>query len=117
MNWYLAPWQKYLQYTGRARRLEYWAFTLGNLLIAIALAAIAAGGMDIAFTLYGLFGLAAIIPGVMVGIRRLHDTGRTGWWLLIGLVPLIGGIILLVFLLFDSEPGDNEYGPNPKAAL
>ena len=116
MNWYLAPWQKFLQYTGRARRLEYWAFTLGNMLIGLALFALAGAGMDIAITIYGLFSLAAIIPGIMVGIRRLHDTGRTGWWLLIGLVPFIGAIILLVFFLLDSEPGANEHGPNPKAA-
>ena len=116
MNWYLAPWQKYLQYTGRARRLEYWAFWLGNTLIGLALFALAGAGMDIAITIYGLFSLAAIIPGIMVGIRRLHDTGRTGWWLLIALVPLIGAIILIVLLLLDSEPGANEYGPNPKAA-
>ena len=70
MNWYLAPWQKYLQYTGRARRLEYWAFWLGNTLIGLALFALAGAGMDIALTLYGLFALAAMIPGIMVGIRR-----------------------------------------------
>lgn len=116
MHWYLEPWRKYLQYEGRARRLEYWSFNLGNLLIYLVLAWLGSTGLDAAFMVYGLLALAALIPGIMVGIRRLHDTGRTGWWLLISLVPLVGAIILLVFLLFDSEPGSNEYGPNPKEA-
>lgn len=63
-----------------------------------------------------LYMLAVLLPGIAVGVRRLHDTGRSGWWLLISLVPLIGAIILLVFLVQDSQPGENQYGPNPKLA-
>ena len=114
MHWYLEPWRKYLQHTGRARRLEYWSFFLGNFLIACVLAWLAGSGQNWAYTAYALFGLATFLPGIMVGIRRLHDSGRSGWWLLIALVPFVGALILLVLFLFDSEPGANEYGPNPK---
>lgn len=62
----------------------------------------------------GLFCLAVLIPSIAVGVRRLHDTGRTGWWLLIGFIPLIGAIVLIVFFVLDSQPGTNAYGPNPK---
>src|ERR687885_610071 len=65
--------------------------------------------------LQGLYSLAVLIPSIAVTVRRLHDTGRTGWWILIGLIPFIGGIILLIFMVLDSEPGTNQYGPNPKA--
>ena len=64
--------------------------------------------------LQGLYYLAVLIPTLAVTVRRLHDTGRTGWWILIGLIPVIGGIVLLIFMLLDSEPGANQYGPNPK---
>jgi len=66
--------------------------------------------------LSGIYSLAVLIPSIAVAIRRLHDTGRSGWWILISLVPLIGTIVLLVFTVQDSQPGDNEYGPNPKGA-
>ena len=61
-----------------------------------------------------LYDLAVLIPAFAVGARRLHDTNRSGWWLLIGLVPLVGAIVLLVFMIMDGQPGDNKYGPNPK---
>ena len=64
--------------------------------------------------LSGLYWLAIIVPSNPVGVRRLHDIGKSGWWLLIGLIPLVGAIVLLVFAVFDSQPGDNQYGPNPK---
>lgn len=62
----------------------------------------------------GLFGLAIIVPTLALWMRRLHDTGKSGWWLLISLVPAVGSIVLLIFALLDSQPGDNQYGPNPK---
>ena len=64
----------------------------------------------------GLYSLAVLLPGIALGVRRLHDIGKSGWWMLIALVPLIGLIVLLVFACTDSQPGDNEYGPNPKGA-
>ncbi len=65
----------------------------------------------------GLYALAVIIPSLAVGVRRLHDTNRSGWWLLIGLIPCIGFIVLIVFLVQDGQAGDNQYGPNPKVVL
>jgi uncharacterized membrane protein YhaH (DUF805 family) len=61
-----------------------------------------------------IYSLAVLIPSLAVSVRRLHDTNRTGWWVLIGLIPLVGTIILIVFLATDSQPGENQYGPNPK---
>jgi len=121
MNWYLMVWKKYAQFSGRSRRNEYWMFTLFNLLIYVLLygAAIALMESGIGKALLGLcaiYGLAILIPSLAVGVRRLHDTGRSGWWLLICFVPIVGGLILLVFFVLDSEPGTNQYGPNPKAA-
>jgi uncharacterized membrane protein YhaH (DUF805 family) len=121
MNWYLMVWKKYAQFSGRSRRNEYWMFTLFNLLIYVLLygAAIALMESGIGKALLGIcaiYGLAILIPSLAVGVRRLHDTGRSGWWLLICFVPIVGGLILLVFFVLDSEPGTNQYGPNPKAA-
>ena len=121
MNWYLEVLKKYAVFSGRARRKEYWYFFLFNIIISIVLVMIdsmtgsfsAEGGMGL---LSGIYTLAVLIPSVAVSVRRLHDTNRSGWWLLISLVPLIGGFVLLVFLVFDSEPEENQYGANPKLA-
>lgn len=90
-------------------------FVLFNLIITIALGLI--GGLfGISGVLSGVYGLAVLIPGIAVSIRRLHDTNRSGWWLLISLVPVIGTIVLIIFMVQDSQPDTNQYGPNPKAA-
>ncbi len=121
MNWYLAVLKKYAVFWGRARRKEYWYFALFNILIAIVLGII--DGVTGTFSpevgiglLGGLYSLAVLIPGFAVAVRRLHDTGKSGWWLLILLVPLVGPIVFLVFTVQDSQPGENQYGPNPKLA-
>jgi uncharacterized membrane protein YhaH (DUF805 family) len=116
MNWYLdALKNKYATFSGRARRTEYWMFFLFYFLIALAIvfveAFIHAGGI-----LGILFGLAMLVPSLAVTVRRLHDTSRTGWWILITLIPGIGAIILLIFMVLDSTPEGNDYGPNPKVA-
>jgi uncharacterized membrane protein YhaH (DUF805 family) len=119
MNWYLEVLKKYAVFSGRARRKEYWFFVLFYLIFAIILAVLdgvfgtfsAEAGMGL---LGGIYALTHLIPSIAVGVRRLHDTGRSGWWLLIALVPLVGAIILIVFLVMDSEPGENRFGPNPK---
>jgi uncharacterized membrane protein YhaH (DUF805 family) len=119
MNWYLGVLKKYVEFNGRARRTEYWMFTLFNLIISFVLGFIdgLVGSAGEHVGLLGLiYALAVLLPSIAVSARRLHDTGRSGWWLLIALVPFIGAIVLLVFMLLDSTPGDNEYGPNPKAA-
>lgn len=115
MEWYLKVLRQYADFTGRARRMEYWMFTLINLVVAIVLLIIDAtlGTM----VLYWIYALAVLIPGLAVAVRRLHDTGRTGWWLLIGLIPIIGGIVLIVFFATEGERQPNVYGPDPKLAL
>lgn len=115
MNYYVLPWKKYVTFSGHASRAEYWTFVLVNTLIYLLLLGLYtsvnnAGLMALA----GLFNLLVLLPTLAVAARRLHDTGHKGWWILIGLIPLVGWIVLLVFLLMDSTPGDNAYGPNPK---
>ena len=118
----------YATFSGRARRSEYWFFYLFNLInvfvfmiVASIIGAIfgggkgAAGGLAVGYVLYILYGLAAFIPSLAVAVRRLHDTNRSGWNLLWCLLPFVGGIVVLVFMVMDSTPGENQYGANPKA--
>ena len=121
MNWYLEVLKKYAVFSGRARRKEYWFFVLFNIIIALALTFIdfSTGLYDVESEiglLSSLYSLAVLVPSIAVTIRRLHDTGRTGWWFLIAFVPIIGAIVLLVFMVFDSTPGDNQYSQNPQDA-
>lgn len=113
MNWYLSCWKKYVEFSGRARRQEYWMFVLFNILASVAMA-IVDGVLGTNGALGGLYSLAVLLPSLAVTFRRLHDTDRSGWWLLISLIPLIGAIVVLVFLCLDSKPGSNRFGPNPK---
>jgi len=118
MRWYLAALKKYAVFSGRARRKEYWMFVLFYLIFTIVLGvidSILGIGEEGGGLLSGLFVLAMLIPSLAVTFRRLHDTDRSGWWLLIGFVPLIGSIVILVFMIQDSQPGENQYGTNPKA--
>ena len=110
MDWYLQVLRKYAVFSGRARRKEYWMFVLVHIIISIVIFIIGSFA-------YGLYGLAIIIPAFAVAIRRLHDTGRSGWWLLVNCVPIIGWTILFIWLVKDSDEGENQYGPNPKEAL
>lgn len=121
MNWYLEVWKKYAVFSGRSRRREYWFFVLFNIIISVVLVmidiAIGLGNKEAGIgVLSGIYSLAVIIPSLAVTVRRLHDTDKTGWWLLIIFVPVIGAIVMLVFMLLDSQPGENKYGPSPKAA-
>jgi len=118
MNWYMQPLKKYAAFTGRARRREYWTFTIVNDIISLVLSVIEdltgiAAETDIG-VLIVIFSLFVLIPSLAVSVRRLHDTGRSGWWLLIGLIPIIGALVLLIFFVLDSQAGTNEYGPSPK---
>jgi len=114
MEWYLGVLKKYAVFDGRARRKEYWMFLLFNL---IALAILS--GIDIAIgtfpLLYAIYALGVLCPAIGVSIRRLHDTGKSGWWIFISLVPIIGGFWFLYLMVIDGNPGDNQYGPSPKA--
>ena len=114
MNWYVKVLKQYADFSGRARRMEYWMFVLVNAIIGFVLylPAIVTGDQIWAI-LYYVYALAVLIPSLAVAVRRLHDTGRTGWWILIGLVPLVGLIVLLVFMFTDGEQGSNRYGQAP----
>jgi uncharacterized membrane protein YhaH (DUF805 family) len=120
MHWYLEVLRKYAVFAGRARRQEYWMFVLISTLLPI-LAMILAGALGMqmgngATVLLAVYYVVTLLPSIAVWVRRLHDTGRSGWWVLASFVPLIGTIALLVFSLQDGEPGTNQYGPNPKTA-
>jgi uncharacterized membrane protein YhaH (DUF805 family) len=125
-GYWMECFRKYATFSGRSRRAEYWSFTLANIIIMIPLymlafgSAIMSGGTEaggplgmVGMAIYVLYAISTLIPGIAVTVRRLHDTGRSGWWLLIGLIPLIN-LVLLVFMFLNSQPGSNEYGPNPK---
>jgi uncharacterized membrane protein YhaH (DUF805 family) len=119
MNWYLQALKKYADFSGRARRREYWFYILFYVIILVVLTicdtiigtTMQGAGLGILTLIYLL---AVLIPTLAVTVRRLHDTGRSGWWILIQLVPIVGVFILLYFLVSDSNPGTNAYGPSPK---
>ncbi len=121
MSWFVEALKKYAVFSGRSRRKEYWYFVLFVVIVSIVLSLIdslsgtyhSESGTGL---LSGIFSLAILIPSIAVSVRRLHDIDRTGWWVLIGLVPLIGWIVLLVFHVQDGAPGTNRFGPNPKSA-
>ena len=117
MNWYLGVLKKYATFTGRAQRAEYWYFVLFSTIISIILTI-----LDVMFgtlspsgtgLLSGIYSLAVFIPAIAVGARRLHDIGKSGWWLLIAIIPIIGWILIIIWFATDSKE-DNQYGENPK---
>jgi uncharacterized membrane protein YhaH (DUF805 family) len=114
MGYFTDAYKRYADFSGRATRTQYWMFILIYMIIYFVLVAIDSFVLGMP-ALSSIFTLASIIPSISIAARRLHDTGRTGWWQLIVFLPLIGAIVLLVFLVMDSE-GDNNFGPNPKAA-
>jgi len=119
MKWYLEVLRKYAVFGGRARRKEYWFFMLFNLLITIVLCIVdlvtgtlnAKSGLGL---ISGLYSLAVLIPSLAVSVRRLHDINKSGWWIFIAIVPIIGQIIFFIFTLMDSKPEENAWGPSPK---
>ena len=120
LDYMMAPLKRYADFSGRARRMEYWMFWVLNIIVSVVAAIIdlvlgtstiiggAAGAAS------ALAGLALLIPGLAVTVRRLHDTDKSGWWFFIILIPLIGFIVLLVFMFQSGASGDNKYGSNPK---
>ncbi|EKO3798637.1 DUF805 domain-containing protein [Vibrio harveyi] len=118
-DWYYRVILNYSNFGGRARRQEYWYFTLVNVLVNLVMGIIdRVIGSVMQMDNFGFFGviyaLFIMIPSIAVTVRRLHDSGRTGWWALIAFVPIIGVLVLLYFLIQDSEEGSNQYGANPK---
>ena len=109
--------ENYTNFTGRARRAEFWWYFLANLIISIVLNIIDAAigfGSGYGGVLSAIYGLAVLLPGLAVGIRRLHDTDKSGWWLLLVFIPIVGLIVLIVFWATDSTPGANDYGMSEK---
>lgn len=121
LYWMQQPLKKYADFNGRARRMEYWMFVVLNIAVSVV-ATILDGILGMKGMIAGLYGpltllalLALIVPGIAVGIRRLHDQDKSGWWLLLAVVPIIGGIVLLVFFCFEGTKGENRYGSDPKS--
>lgn len=121
MNWYLDVLRRYAQFSGRARRKEFWMFMLFSVLISIVLGIIDnligtanMFGPNLGL-LAGIYSLAVLVPSLAVMSRRLHDTNRTHWWILLNLLPLLGIIVLIVFWAGEGNRGANQYGPDPKA--
>jgi uncharacterized membrane protein YhaH (DUF805 family) len=119
MEWYTQVFRRWADFSGRSRRREYWTFALINGIIAAVLVTATAltkpddGGMSPVAPVLWIFYLISLVPTVAVGVRRLHDTDRSGWWLLLGLVPLVN-LVLLVFLVLRGQQGPNRFGYDPK---
>jgi len=118
MKWFFQALRKYAVFQGRARRKEFWYFMLFNTLFALVLrlleVQIAMASFQETGLLSGIYGLLMFLPGFAVKVRRLHDTNHSGWWLLIGLIPIVGAIVLLMWMVRDSDAGANRYGLNPQ---
>ena len=114
--------KRYADFQGRAGRSEYWLFVLFFVLVAVGLTilnvVLSAGSSRpnlLVSALYGIFALGSLVPSLAVGFRRLHDTNRSAWWILIGLIPLIGSVVLLVFYCLPGTPGPNRFSSAPGA--
>lgn len=120
MNWYVEVLKKYATFSGRARRTEYWMFVLVNLLVSIALgvgdAVLGTATDDGTGILGSIYALGVLLPSIAVGVRRLHDMNKSGWWMLLAIVPLVN-VVLLVFFVQQGTVGPNRYGPDPKTSL
>jgi uncharacterized membrane protein YhaH (DUF805 family) len=115
MEWFLKGLKNYATFEGRARRKEYWMYTLFYVIFGVVLNVIEE--LTGIVLLYALYSLALLLPSLAIAVRRLHDTGRSGWWVWINFIPVIGSIILLVFLCQDSKENQNKFGDNPKAVI
>lgn len=130
MKWFIKAFRQYADFSGRASRQEFWMFVLFNLLFAMTWAFVAGlltglfgGSFDQESRLIFMYKLIAIyyavtaVPAMAVGVRRLHDTGRSGWWMLVSLVPIAGGIWLILLMCLDGSAGDNRYGSRPDGTI
>lgn len=112
MKYFLYCLKHYVDFNGRAPRAEFWYFVLFNLIIALVVGGV---GYAIGFSkLSSLYSLLVLLPTLAVSVRRLQDTGKSGWFILVGLIPLVGALILIYFYAQASQPGENQYGANPK---
>lgn len=126
MEWMFMPYRRYADFSGRSRRLEYWMFTLLTLIVVFAcfiLMLIGGGFTDgeenfrplfwLGGAILGIWGLASIIPSIAVQVRRFHDQDRSGWMVLLGFIPYVGGLIVFIFMCLQGTRGPNRYGPDP----
>lgn len=120
MDWMLMPLKRYADFTGRSRRKEYWMFVLG-MIIALVLVVLIEQMLGLSGMVGGAYGplsllliLGLIVPGIAVQVRRFHDQDKSGWFVLLGFIPIVGGIIILVFMLLEGTKGPNRFGPDPK---
>lgn len=120
MEWMLMPLKRYADFSGRSRRKEYWMFFLFVFLVYIVLAVLGAIGGETVGGIMGIllmiFALGIIVPAIAVQVRRFHDQDKSGWFVLLGLIPGVGGLIVLVFMCLEGTNGPNQYGPDPKGA-
>jgi len=115
-NWKLVVMERYAKFDGRASRAEFWWFVLANLVVHFVLALLSQAA-DIFVVVEVLYALAVIVPTIAVGIRRLHDTDRSGWLLLLAFIPIIGGIVLVVFYATAGTDGANKFGAAAEPAI
>ncbi|AMQ43195.1 MULTISPECIES: DUF805 domain-containing protein [Aeromonas] len=116
MNWYISVLKQYAVFSGRARRTEYWMFVLCNVIVMLLLGMVdklIGGDNELISSIYSL---AVLLPSLAVAARRLHDTDRSAWWLLLGLIPVIGTLVLIYFMVCNGQQGPNRFGDDPKAA-
>ena len=130
MEWMLMPLRRYADFSGRSRRKEYWMFFLFNMLVAAGIWCVIGVAMLLMYNmnasesammalfmpligLYMLYVLAMFVPGLAVTVRRFHDQDHSGWMILLGLIPGLGGLILLVFMCLEGTRGPNRFGPDP----
>lgn len=122
MDWMLMPLRRYAEFSGRSRRKEYWMFVLFTILVGAALAIVAwlLGGLSgpepsgLFLGLLGIYALALIVPSIAVQIRRMHDQDKSGWFVLLGFIPYVGGLVMLVFMCIEGTRGPNRFGADPK---
>lgn len=118
MNWYLKVLKNYAVFNGRARRMEYWMFTLFNVIISLVLAIIGQsmfknGMIGEPQLLNNIYSLVILIPLIAVSVRRLHDIDKSGWWFLLFLIPIIGTILMIFFFVQQGTQGRNRFGEDP----
>lgn len=123
MEWMTLPLKRYADFSGRSRRKEYWMFFL-LIIIAAVVIGMVEGVLGLAGMVGGVYGplttvflLGIIVPSIAVQVRRFHDQDKSGWWVLLGFVPLIGGIAVLVFMCLEGTQGENQYGADPKGGV
>ncbi|WP_261844509.1 DUF805 domain-containing protein [Aliamphritea ceti] len=115
MNHFFGALKKYADFSGRARRQEYWMFILFYIIFTIVIGLVD-NLLGIPGILSGIFALALLLPSLAIGARRLHDTNRSGWWLLMYLLPVVGPVVILIFNILEGDQNENRFGSDPKAA-